>query len=118
MSLTFLPSFLSLPPVNYCLSFPVQFLQSNLALYLKYSLGFEKQYPYVIVSVLISSILCVFIWQFVLVKLGKKTTLLIGVAITLPVLILLLFGNYAPSLAYPVAIILGAGESCTYFLPW
>lgn len=99
------------------LLFP-QFIQSNIAFYIKYSVGLEGQYPYVIAVVLVTAVIWIFFWQFFIIKFGKKTAMTVGMWITLPTLIALLFGNYFKMGAYAVAVILSFGLSCAYLIPW
>ena len=59
-------------------------MQGNVALYVKYSIGLESQYPYVIAILLVSTILWMPFWQFVIIKFGKKTAFSVGMWVFMP----------------------------------
>ena len=90
----------------------------NAALYIKYSVGLGKQYPYVIAVLLVATILWTFFWQLILVKFGKKTALFLALNFTLPILIILLYVNYFPLGIYAVMILLASGITGAYLMPW
>ena len=120
----YLTSFVSLlpsppppPPLPSPPSLP-QFIQGNLALYIKYSLGLGDQYPYLIAILLISTILWMPLWQFVMIKLGKKTAFAIALWQFAPALLMMLFVTYVPYLVYPLVIYGGLGVSALYLIPW
>lgn len=96
----------------------VQFVQGNFALYVKYSLNLKTEYPYVITSLLVATILWMIMWQRVILKCGKKITASIGIWLFMPPLLLQLYLNYEAHLIYPVAIIAGLGVASVYLLPW
>lgn len=96
----------------------VQFVQGNIALYIKYSVGLGDQYPYVIAVLLVFSILWMPLWQLIILKFGKKTAFFVGMWIFMPTIICLLFVSYYKYLMYPLAVIGGMGVSCAYLLPW
>ena len=100
----------------------VSFVQGNFALYVKYSLNLEKQYPYVIAVLLVTTILWMPFWQKMLGKIGKKATFFFGMWCLSATLISLLFidfaGNSAQYIVYPIALFGGAGIAVAYLLPW
>lgn len=93
-------------------------MQGNIALYVKYSVGLESQYPYVIAVLLLATIGWMPFWQLVIVKWGKKTAFAAGMWILMPMLITLLYIDYEPYVMYPLSVIGGMGVSCAYLLPW
>ncbi len=95
-------------------------MQGNFALYIKYTVGheLEKQYPYVIAVLLVSTILWMPFWQLVIARSGKQTAFIAGMWIFMPVLIGLLFADFYPYSIYPLAAIGGIGVSAAYLLPW
>lgn len=96
----------------------MQFIQGNLALYIKYSVGLEDQYPYLIAVLLVGSILFMPVWQQVILRFGKKTTFYVGMWTLLPLLIFMLFLDHFPLAAYPLNFLGAMGVSCAYLLPW
>lgn len=99
-------------------TFIPQFVQGNAALFVKYSVGLESQYPYVIAVLLVSAIAWMPIWQIIIVYFGKKTAFFVGMWILMPTLLTLLFVDYVPYLIYPIVVLGGMGVSCAYLLPW
>jgi Na+/melibiose symporter-like transporter len=96
----------------------LQFIQGNLALYIKYSVGLETQYPYLIAVLLISTILCMPFWQVIIIKFGKKTAFYAGMWTLMPLLLGFLYADKVPMLSYPLTLLGGIGVSCAYLLPW
>ena len=89
-----------------------------MALFIKYSVGLEAQYPYVIATLLTSSIIFMPLWQLCIVKFGKKTTFYIGMWTIFPLLLSQLYLDKLPMAAYPLNVIGGMGVSCAYLIPW
>ena len=100
------------------LSLLSQFVQGNAALYIKYSVGLQSQYPYVIAVLLVSTIVWMPLWQFVLLKFGKKKAFFAGMWILMPTQLLTLFVPFLPYSMYALAAVGGMGVSCAYLLPW
>ena len=100
------------------LSLSSQFVQGNAALYIKYSVGLQSQYPYVIAVLLVSTIVWMPLWQFVLLKFGKKKAFFAGMWILMPTQLLTLFVPFLPYSMYALAAVGGMGVSCAYLLPW
>lgn len=100
----------------------VAFVQGNFALYVKYSLRLEDHYPYVIAVLLIATILWMPLWQLAMRRIGKKMSFMIGLVILMVVLLTLLFvdfaGNKVEFVAYPIAVVGGAGVATAYLFPW
>ena len=97
---------------------PPQFVQGSAALYIKYTVGLESQYPYVIALLLVSTIAWMPVWQLVIIKFGKKTAFFAGIWLYMPLLIILLFVDFFPYAIYPAAAFSGLGVSSLYLLPW
>jgi Na+/melibiose symporter-like transporter len=100
----------------------VTFVQGNFALYVKYSLDLEDQYPYVIAVLLIATICWMPLWQLAVHRIGKKAVLTAGLWIYMLTLLTLLFidfiGDKAVFVAYPIAVVSGAGIATAYLMPW
>ncbi|CAF0735168.1 unnamed protein product [Brachionus calyciflorus] len=99
-------------------SLAVQLVQSNLALYCKYTVNAGDQYQYLIIVLLVSSILSLPIWQFSMIKYGKKTTYAIGLSLLIPNLFILLYIENSIWIMYIVCIISGMGIAVNFLLPW
>ena len=95
-----------------------QFLMANVALYLKYSVKMEMQYPYVIAVFMVSLIVASVMWKYVMEWCGKKTALYLGIAVYLPAIWVLLFLDYFYWGAYIMAVFLSTGASCIMLVTW
>ena len=104
--------------MQYCYTSIVQFVQGNAALYVKYSVKLESQYPYVIALLLLFTILWMPFWQKVIVKFGKKTAFYCSMWILMLMNISMLFADFFPYIVYPLVIIGAMGVSSAYLLPW
>ncbi|RMZ95588.1 sodium-dependent lysophosphatidylcholine symporter 1 [Brachionus plicatilis] len=99
-------------------SLAVQLVQSNLALFCKYTVDAGDQYQYLIIVLLVSSILSLPLWQYLMIKLGKKTTYAIGLILLIPNLFILLYIENTIWLLYIVCVISGMGIAVNFLLPW
>ena len=106
-----------LPDLNFSIQY-VQFVQGNAALYVKYSVKLESQYPYVIALLLLFTILWMPFWQKVIVKFGKKTAFFVSMWILMSMNIAMLFADFFPYIVYPLVIFGAMGVSSAYLLPW
>ena len=98
--------------------FASQFVQGNAALYVKYSVKLESQYPYVIALLLFFTILWMPFWQLIIIKFGKKTAFFVGMWILMLLNVSLLFADFYPYVVYPLVLLGAMGVSCNYLLPW
>ena len=61
-------------------------------------------------------------WQLVLIRVGKKTTFVVGMWVFMITLFMLLFIDFAGDkvmyIVYPLSIVGGAGVAVAYLLPW
>jgi GPH family glycoside/pentoside/hexuronide:cation symporter len=106
--------------VIYLLSWlSIQFVQTNLILYVRYWMGAEAQFGPLILAVQFSSFIFVLIWTRVSQKAGKQRTYYIGMGVWIAVCVGLFFvqpGQLA--LLFLLAILAGAGVSIGYIIPW
>lgn len=72
-------------------SLSFQLIQTNIALYCKYSIDAKDQYQFIIITLLISSILFLPIWFKIMTKYGKKTAFACGTSIMIPCLFFLFY---------------------------
>ena len=93
-------------------------MQGNAALYFKYTVKLEKQYPYIIALLLVFAIVWMPLWQLVIVKFGKKTAFFVGMWILMLLNLSMLFADFFPYAVYPIVIVGAMGLSGAYFLPW
>jgi Na+/melibiose symporter-like transporter len=96
----------------------VQFAQGNFVFYARYTLKLGDYYPYVVAIILVVNTLWLPMWHIISKRIGKKTSFVLGVWILMPILISLLFIDYFNYLIWLVGVLVGAGISAVYLLPW
>ncbi|XP_017343480.1 sodium-dependent lysophosphatidylcholine symporter 1 isoform X1 [Ictalurus punctatus] len=99
-------------------SLAFQITQGNFALFCTHAVGLGAYFQHLVLILLMAAILFISLWQMLLVRLGKKTTIFIGLTIYIPALILLYCqkGNFLISAIG--AILAGASLASLYLLPW
>ncbi len=101
------------------LIFTLQLLQSNIALYMKYTLGLEKEYPFYILGMLVATVCWLPLVQLVIVKSGKRTAFVVGMWVFMPALLLMLYNfDFFTFLFYPGILFGALGVATAYLLPW
>ncbi|XP_053338438.1 sodium-dependent lysophosphatidylcholine symporter 1 [Clarias gariepinus] len=92
--------------------------QGNFALFCTYAAGMGAYFQHLVLILLIAGTLSIPLWQMLLVRLGKKTTIFIGLTVYIPALIILscVKGNFI--VFSMVAILAGASLASLYLLPW
>lgn len=97
----------------------IQFVQTNLILYVKYWMGAESQFGTLVLAVQVSAFLFVLLWTRVSARIGKKTTYYIGMSFWIVVEIVLFFVQPGQmGLLFVLAILAGGGVSIGYLIPW
>ena len=97
----------------------IQFVQTNLILYVKYWIGAESQFGTLVLAVQVSAFLFVLLWSRVSRRIGKQSTYYIGMTFWIAVEVVLFFvqpGQVA--LLFVLAVLAGAGVSIGYLIPW
>ena len=97
----------------------IQFVQTNLILYVKYWMGAESQFGTLVLAVQVSAFLFVLLWTRVSARIGKQTTYYIGMSFWIVVEIILFFVQPGQMrLLFVLAILAGGGVSIGYLIPW
>jgi glycoside/pentoside/hexuronide:cation symporter, GPH family len=106
--------------VLYLLSWlSIQFVQTNLLLYVKYWIGAESSFGTIVLAVQVSAFLFLLLWTRVSKRIGKKNTYYAGMAFWVIVEVALFFVMPGQlTLLYVLAILAGAGVSIGYLIPW
>jgi Na+/melibiose symporter-like transporter len=94
-------------------------VQSNLKLYLRYSVDLQSYFTAGLAVSLVSTMIAILLWRRVLPRLGKRLTFLIGVgwlAVTYLIMYLHPVGN-VPMLFF-TCFIHGVGVAVIYLIPW
>jgi GPH family glycoside/pentoside/hexuronide:cation symporter len=97
----------------------IQFVQTNLILYVRYWMGAEAQFGPLILAVQFSSFIFVLVWTRVSKRVGKQRTYYVGMGVWIVVCLGLFFVQPGQlSLLFILAILAGAGVSIGYIIPW
>jgi GPH family glycoside/pentoside/hexuronide:cation symporter len=97
----------------------IQFVQTNLILYVKYWIGAESQFGTLVLAVQVSSFLFLLLWARVSHRIGKQSTYYIGMTFWIGVEIALFFVQPGQvPLLFVLAVLAGAGVSIGYLIPW
>lgn len=97
----------------------IQFVQSNLILYVRYWMHAESQFGVLILAVQVSAFLFLLFWNRVSARIGKQSTYYIGMGFWVIVSVLLFFVQPGQiTLLFILAILAGAGVSIGYLIPW
>ncbi|KAL7864663.1 hypothetical protein AOLI_G00160830 [Acnodon oligacanthus] len=95
-----------------------QLAQGNFALFCMHAAGMGAYFQHLVLILLVAATLSVSLWQMLLVRLGKKTTIIIGLSVYIPALIILsIVKRNFPFFAL-AAILAGTSLSSLYLLPW
>ncbi|KAL1021217.1 hypothetical protein UPYG_G00010280 [Umbra pygmaea] len=99
-------------------SLAFQMAQGNFALFCTHAAGLGAYFQHLVLILLTAATLAIPLWQNLLVRLGKKTTLFIGLSIYAPALVIIasIYSNLP--LFIIMAIISGSSLSALYLLPW
>lgn len=99
-------------------SIAFQMVQGNLALFYTHVAGVGSYFQHIVLVVLVSATVSIPLWQALLLRLGKKTTLLLGLSVYVPVLLMLstLYSNLP--LLFFLAIFAGASLAVLFLVPW
>ena len=106
--------------VIYLLSWlSIQFVQTNLILYVRYWMHGEAMFGVLILAVQFSSFLFVLLWARLSQRQGKQRTYYVGMSFWILVSLLLFFVQPGQMvLLFVLAVLAGAGVSIGYLIPW
>lgn len=97
----------------------IQFVQSNLILFVRYWVGAEQYFSYLLLAVQFSAFLFLLLWNRVSARIGKQATYYIGMGFWILVSIVLFFLQPGQiTLLFILAIMAGGGVSIGYLIPW
>ncbi|MGH0155561.1 UNVERIFIED_CONTAM: hypothetical protein FKN15_029696 [Acipenser sinensis] len=99
-------------------SLAFQLSQGNLALFCTHAAGFGAYLQHLILTFLVMATLSIPMWQFLLVKFGKKTTLFVGLSCFIPALISLASFKSSLALFFAMSAFAGSSLAVLYLLPW
>ena len=97
----------------------IQFVQTNLLLYVRYWMGANDMFIYFAAALQFSIFISLFIWTRLSTRIGKRHVYFIGMAIWIPMQIILFFIQPGQTnFLFILAIIAGIGAGVGYLVPW
>jgi len=97
----------------------IQFVQNNLLLYVKYWIGAESSFGFLVLAVQFSAFIFLMIWAKISSKIGKQNIYYVGMSFWVVVEIILFFIQPGQiTFLFIMAILAGAGVSIGYLVPW
>ncbi|XP_070555949.1 sodium-dependent lysophosphatidylcholine symporter 1-like [Ptychodera flava] len=100
-----------------CVSLSLQIVQGNLALYFLLALEYDN-FQLAIMVLLLTTFVCLPLWQMAIKKVGKKLTLGVGMIIEIPILGSLFFIPGNVIVIYAISVLSGAVLGVAYLCPW
>lgn len=97
----------------------VQFVQSNLLLYMRYWFGNEAQFRWLVLMLQVTALAFLPVWSWVSHHWGKRIAYYAGMVIFIPVLVSLFFLQPGQLiLLYVISFFAGVSVSMTLLIPW
>ncbi|KAK1171760.1 major facilitator superfamily domain-containing protein 2B-like [Acipenser oxyrinchus oxyrinchus] len=99
------------------ISVAIQLVQSNFVLFCTYAVDLRDHFQNIVLTLLMSAVMSIPLWQWFLQRFGKKTTAYCGISWIIPFTIMLVcFPNLI--VAYVVAVSSGLSVAASLLLPW
>ncbi|XP_053536537.1 sodium-dependent lysophosphatidylcholine symporter 1-B-like [Ictalurus punctatus] len=99
-------------------SLAFQMALGNFTLFCIHVAGLGAQFQYLILAILVSATVSVPMWQMILLRLGKKSTLYIGLPLFIPVMIVLASVSENFPVYMIMCILVGTSVATLFLLPW
>ncbi|XP_063065376.1 sodium-dependent lysophosphatidylcholine symporter 1 [Engraulis encrasicolus] len=99
-------------------SLAFQMAQGNLALFCTHAAGMAKYFQHLVLILLSAATLAIPVWQAILVRVGKKTTIFIGLFMYIPALVVIATVKSNLVIFILMCILSGASLAALYLLPW
>uniref|UniRef100_A0A8C8VQR2 Major facilitator superfamily domain containing 2A n=1 Tax=Pelusios castaneus TaxID=367368 RepID=A0A8C8VQR2_9SAUR len=93
-------------------------LEGNFALFCTYTLGFRNDFQNILLAIMLSATLTIPLWQWFLLRFGKKTAVYVGISWAIPFLITVVVLESNLIITYVVAIAAGISVAAAFLLPW
>ncbi|XP_043987401.1 sodium-dependent lysophosphatidylcholine symporter 1-B-like isoform X2 [Gambusia affinis] len=90
----------------------------NFALFCSHAAGLGAHFQLLLLVLLISASVAVPLWQFVLLKIGKKSTVFIGLSLFIPAVITVGCVPSSLPVFLTMCILMGLGVATVFLLPW
>ncbi|XP_028295588.1 major facilitator superfamily domain-containing protein 2B isoform X2 [Gouania willdenowi] len=95
----------------------IQLIQSNFVLFCTYAADLSEHFQNIVLTILVSAVISIPLWQWFLQKFGKKTAAFCGITWIMPFTMMLVF---IPNVvvAYVVAVSSGLSVAASLLMPW
>lgn len=95
----------------------IQLVQSNFVLFCTYAADLKDHFQNIVLTILVSAVISIPLWQWFLERFGKKTAAFCGITWIMPFTMMLVF---IPNVvvAYVVAVSSGLSVAASLLLPW
>uniref|UniRef100_A0A3Q2XEW5 MFSD2 lysolipid transporter B, sphingolipid n=1 Tax=Hippocampus comes TaxID=109280 RepID=A0A3Q2XEW5_HIPCM len=95
----------------------IQLVQNNFVLFCTYAADLREHFQNIVLTILVSAVVSIPLWQWFLQKFGKKTAAFCGITWIMPFTMMLVF---IPNVvvAYVVAVSSGLSVAASLLLPW
>uniref|UniRef100_A0A673BG84 Major facilitator superfamily domain containing 2B n=1 Tax=Sphaeramia orbicularis TaxID=375764 RepID=A0A673BG84_9TELE len=95
----------------------IQLIQSNFVLFCTYAADLKDHFQNIVLTILVSAVISIPLWQWFLQRFGKKTAAFCGITWIMPFTMMLVF---IPNVvvAYVVAVSSGLSVAASLLLPW
>lgn len=95
----------------------IQLVQSNFVLFCTYAADLKDHFQNIVLTILVSAVVSIPLWQWFLQRFGKKTAAFCGITWIMPFTLMLVF---IPNVvvAYVVAVSSGLSVAASLLLPW
>uniref|UniRef100_A0A8C5F333 MFSD2 lysolipid transporter A, lysophospholipid n=1 Tax=Gopherus evgoodei TaxID=1825980 RepID=A0A8C5F333_9SAUR len=93
-------------------------LEGNFALFCTYTLRFRNEFQNILLAIMLSATLSIPLWQWFLMRFGKKTAVYVGISSAIPFLIMVVVLESNLIVTYVVAIAAGISVAAAFLLPW
>ncbi|XP_073675295.1 sodium-dependent lysophosphatidylcholine symporter 1-B-like [Garra rufa] len=90
----------------------------NFTLFCTHVAGLGAQFQYLMLAILMSATISVPMWQMILVRLGKKTALFIGLPLLIPALVVLVSMSEIFAVYMVMCVLAGSSLAALFLLPW
>ncbi|MBN3306278.1 NLS1 protein, partial [Amia calva] len=99
-------------------SLAFQMAQGNFALFCTHAAGLGAYFQHLVLILLVAATLSIPVWQILLVKVGKKTTIFMGLSIYIPTLAIIACVRSNLPVYVLMSISAGSSLAALYLLPW
>ncbi|XP_029363335.1 sodium-dependent lysophosphatidylcholine symporter 1-B-like [Echeneis naucrates] len=96
----------------------IQMSWSNFALFCTHAAGLGAEFQYLLLALLASASIAVPVWHAVLVRVGKKSTALIGLSLFMPAAIIVACVPSNLPVVVIMCILMGCSVATVFLLPW